>query len=70
MQTSNHCVQDASIGIMCEGPKTRTPGTVVPLGVSLFSTLFSVAAIGGKLPRAFDCTLIIGRDRKRVKTRM
>ena len=70
MQTSNHCVQDASIGIMCEGPKTRTPGTVVPPGVSLFSTLFSVAAIGGKLPRAFDCIHIIGRALNDVKTPM
>ena len=70
MQTSNHCVQDASIGIMCEGPKTITPGTVVPPGVSRFSTFFYVAAIGGKSPRTFDCIHILERTLNDVKAPM
>jgi hypothetical protein len=35
--------------------KRKRPGLMGPPGASRFSTLFNVAAIGGKSPRAFDC---------------
>jgi hypothetical protein len=37
------------------GGKRKSPGEQEPPGLSRFSTLFYVAAIGGKSPRIIDC---------------
>ena len=47
--------------------KRKRPGLMGPPGASRFSTLFYVAAIGGKSPRAFDCVWNLWRRGCRVK---
>src|SRR5215208_2253859 len=37
----------------------KNAGRAAPPGDSLFSSLFNVAARGGKSPRVFDCVLIV-----------
>src|SRR5690349_8518772 len=48
--------------VLIQVPKIRMPGGEKPPGMSRFSTLFYVAAIGGKSPRTFDCAGKTKRD--------
>ena len=45
----------------------KKAGRAAPPGESLFSSLFNVAARGGKSPRVFDCDLIVCHFRGSVK---
>ena len=47
--------------------KTNRPGDKTPPGVSRFSTLFNVAAIGGKSPRTIDCLMTLSKSDRAVK---
>jgi hypothetical protein len=50
------------------GGKRKSPGGNQPPGLSRFSTLFYVAAIGGKSPRSIDCADTLRIFGRNVKT--
>jgi hypothetical protein len=56
---SDSLVREAAAVDISHLEKRKKPGRIQPPGLSRFSTLFYVAAIGGKSPRHFDCGLMI-----------
>ena len=61
------CLDIASLQWMNSPLKNESPGRKRPPGASRFSTLFNVAAIGGKSPRIINCLETISNLRRRVK---